>query len=681
MFDVLSQVEDSLAVKKISVVEFAESDEYCDKPLYPRQRVLLKLMFLEELTGEEEDILNYWIAGGRGGTEIEICPDVRERVQWLRDAGYKHFRQVNLVGGRRSSKGFVTGVAMAKIMFDTLQLQDPGRFYGIDPQKNIMFSCIAGSEEQAREYQFSDLTNTIEHCKAFDKFLVKSLETELRVATQTDLLSQSKAKARGNKIQKDIARLRAKALASNAGTIRGSATMAVCIDEMAFMMDGLSKASADVVYQAIEPSLSQFGRDAMMFCNSSPYTKLGKFFEQYELGMKPLEKDGNPRTLTFRYPSWALFEGYQKDPKKRFRKAMMVSADWNVDDKDEQGNDLWSEDDKALILQEKSNEQSNPEAYKVERRAQFAEVTDAFLNPVHVDNMFAGTIVGYDERQEPIYEPLETNWGDGIRNIYRYKAHLDPSSTTAGFGFALGHLEEFVLPSGKTQQHVVFDIIKRWNPRNFRGGAIEWNYVLNEVMGYIRLFRPYELTLDQYQSHEPIQTLNIRLREEGLNTRVYEKTATPELNWRRAETFKTALYHGMVHAPYDTDDIKYGALELKFLQQQNTASKYPRIDHPTVGDVKTKDIADCIMDVTASLLGNLINDQLQGDLANNMILPGAPGGYRIGGGDDITARSRATPDAVKAVMGKRKGEQVIGTAAMNRQKFGMSTGRRRSRGR
>src|SRR4051812_33605479 len=121
-FDLLDQVESSLAVSRISIDEFSESDNFCNKPLYPRQRVLLKLLFLEELTGAEEDVLTYWIKGGRNGSEISISPNIRERVDYLRERGYSHFREVVLVGGRRSSKGFCTGMALGKLMWDTLQL-------------------------------------------------------------------------------------------------------------------------------------------------------------------------------------------------------------------------------------------------------------------------------------------------------------------------------------------------------------------------------------------------------------------------------------------------------------------------------------------------------------------------------------------------------------------------------
>lgn len=859
-FSVLDQIESSLAVKRVGIQEFAESAEYCDKPLYPRQLVLLKLIFLEEMEGWEEDVLTYWLNGARGGNEIEISPDVRERRAWLRENGYKHFREPVLVGGRRSSKGFVTGIAMGKVMFDTLQLQDPGRYYGIDPTKNIMFSCIAGSEEQAKEYQFADFSGTIDSCKSFDRHVVKSLETEIRVATETDLRLAMQAKARGNKTQKDIARIRGKALASNAGTLRGSATIAACIDEMAHMLEGISKASASTVYEALEPSLDQFRQDGILFCNppeapiwmadlsftpigkvqvgdkiigwdaiegkkhkelvqtvvtgiqrrkapivkvtmesgrtfrctadhrwltlstggkkgyykqggewfvapqvgkklvrvidptrplhkdqmldaswlggiwdgegyaargkavticqshehnplicdrienvltdlgvewvyhritnklgtagayhilggkqgatdfanwtrptqihklqgkvltgrwriedrivsveedgygevvalttatgnyivngyaskncnSSPYTEVGKFHEKYREGLVPMAEEGNPRVLTFRFPSWALYEGFQgyrtKWAGRGFDSMPTASADWNIDDKAEDGTDLWPEKVKQSILLAKASEAAKPDVYKVERRSQFAVVTDAFLNPAMVERMYAGVPVGYDEEQRPIYEPINTNWGEGVRNIYRYKGHLDPSSTTAGFGFAIGHLENFVSPNGEEEPHVVFDIIKRWKPQDFKGGAIHWDTVMSEVMTYIELFRPYELTLDQYNSAEPIQKLNKELRERNLEgIRIYEKTATPEVNWKRADVYKTALYQGFVHAPNDTVDTAYSALELKFLQEHRMNSKWSRIDHPSVGEVKTKDMADCYDDQTEVLTEN-----------------------------------------------------------------------------
>lgn len=918
--DLLDQVEQALSPTKVGVVEFAESSAYCNKKLYPRQAVLLKLIFLEELTDAEEDVLNYWIAGGRNGTEITISPNIRERTEYLRENGYSHFREVDLVGGRRSSKGFVTGIAMAKVMWDCLQLQDPGEHYGIDPEKDIYFSCVAGSEQQAKEFQYADLSSTVETCKAFDPYIVKSLETEIRVATSTDLRKIAQAKVKGNRIQKDIARLRGKALAANAGTLRGSATMAIAIDEMAHMIPGESKAAADKVYEAADPSLDQFGLDGLMFCNppeapiwmsdlsfkpigdvkvgdsvvgwkipeeqskkggegikvgrtlcesvvtnvmtresplvkvtmksgrsfrctpdhlwltasyggkkgyyrqnqewyanpqvgrkivqvidptpelnedlkldaawlggmfdgeghanidqalsigqaegynedvcaqienvlealgiewsrtseryslkggrqmvvdfanwtnpvrrhqlirkalsrrwrtvdeivsvepdgfgevialttstgnyvangyaskncnSSPYTKVGMFFERYEASLRPydpsrpidegdldldvpdLHPNGNPRTMTFQYPSWALFEGYQTS-KHRFKRAITVSPDWDPDEKLSNGELLWSSEDIKAIYQARSKEKDNPEAYKVERRGKFAEVTDAFLEPGRVDQMFEGvpTEIVYEATNPSIpiivRQPLPTNTGLGAINLYRYKIHVDPSSTTAGFGFALGHTERIENSKQEMEEHVVFDIIKRWQPKNFPGQVIKWEPILKELVNFAEMFRPFEITFDQHQSAEPIQDLQERLRDMNISTRVYEKVATNEINWKRWEVFKTALYQGLVHGPFDTEDNQWASQELKFLQQHNTGGKYPRVDRQEIGPVQTKDMADCIAEITYTLIGNMMSNRLRDRLSGSALAGGSPGGYRLGG---TLPKGGAGPENIEA---------------------------------
>jgi len=152
------QVLRAFDTTKVSIVEFAESDQFCNKPLYPRQKVLLKTMFLEELEGWEEDILNGWLAPDG---EIIISPMVRQQTEWLRENGYQNFPEVQLVGGRRSSKGYVTSLAVGKKMFDTWKLGDPGRYYSIDPDKEIYFMCLATALTQAKAYQYADLVSVI----------------------------------------------------------------------------------------------------------------------------------------------------------------------------------------------------------------------------------------------------------------------------------------------------------------------------------------------------------------------------------------------------------------------------------------------------------------------------------------------------------------------------------------
>lgn len=709
-FDLLDQVEASLAPTRVSIDEFAEDPKFCDKPLYPRQRLLLKLIFLEELTGKEEDILDSWIAGGRNGNEIIISPDIRDRRYWLLENGYTHFREVDLVGGRRASKGFITGISLAKVMFETMRLEDPGDYYGIDSDKDIYFSCVAGSEDQAKKFQYADFASTVESCKAFEPYLQRSLETEFRVATAADLKKAAQMRARQSKLAKDIARLRGNALAANAGTLRGSATMALAIDEMAHMIPGESKASADEVYKAAVPSLDQFGIDSMIFCNSSPYTKIGMFYERVKEAMKPFNQfeeespdstNGNPRLMAFQYPSWALFDEYHENDSKyrsglRFHSAIMASPDWDPHEKLPNGKDKWSSKDKAAIATARKEEAANPDTYKVERRGKFAEITDAYLNPDMVDRMYAGIPDGFEEELDINGEvipklkltPISTNYGAGAHNYYRYKAHLDPSSTTAGFGFALGHTEEFADYDGMVYQHVVFDIIKRWDPKTFPGQVIKWEPILQELVEWCDIFRPFELTMDQHQSMEPIQDLQERLNKKNINTRVYMKYKTNEDNWKDAETFKTALYQGLVHAPSDgpplpphnIPDTVLSALELKFLQEKPSGGRYPRIDKQDSGPIQTKDMADCIMDITNTLIGNQMVNRNRDRLANSVMALGAQGGFGIGKSGGQINSSSLPESAQEVYRSMRVGEQSRAARVPWNTNPGSRSGRGRGRG-
>jgi hypothetical protein len=234
------------------------------------------------------------------GSEIELSPDVLGRMQTLRDQGFKHFREIVLVGGRRCSKGFVTGLSLAKKMYDTLQLQDPGRHYGIDVDKEICFSCVAASLDQAKDTQYADFSSMVNSCFAMQRYIHKVQHLEFSVATESDLRKLESWKRQKRVVERDISKLRGKALPANARTIRGSATMALVFDEFAHFQQGESDQADSQVYAAAKPSLAQFGRDALIFCNSSPYSKVGTFFERYETGMATDNgAPENPEVLTY----------------------------------------------------------------------------------------------------------------------------------------------------------------------------------------------------------------------------------------------------------------------------------------------------------------------------------------------------------------------------------------------
>lgn len=657
--DLLGQLEANFNRRKVGITEFAESKEFCGRILYPRQRLLLKLFFLEELTEQEERILDLWIAGGRNGNEIEICPNIRERIQWCKDNGYQHFREVVLVGGRRCSKGFITGLSIGKKIYDTLQLQDPNAHYGIDADKEIYFSVIAAAQDQAKDQQYADVSGMVNSCMAMQSYINKMQELEFSLFTEADLRKMASWKRQGRKVMRDTATIRGKALPANSRTIRGSATMVFAFDEFAHFMQGDSDQSDSEVYAAAIPALAQFGTAGMIFCNSSPYSKVGKFYERYEVSMET--ENGNamsPMTLGIRLPSWALFDGWWEDPLYVGpKKCVTVSPEWDLDLRTEDGDYFYTNEDRQAIVQMREDERQDPEKFKVERRGHFAEVIDSYLDAAKVDRMFEGVPIQNKNEDEVTYRPLKINRTSSTY-MHTYYAHLDPSSTTAGFGFALGHTEIIEI-DGRSEPHVVFDIIQRWNPADFENSTIDWEPILEEIMHVCSIFRPEQLTMDQHQSSWPISFLRKQLRNKGIDTRVFEKTATSAGNWNRAEVFKTAINRNLIHAPNDTSDCQYAALELKFLQEIKSA-RIPRVEKQDVGPVQTKDIADAMMEVVEACIGNVMSNEIRGNLAEGMAM-GSPGGYAMGG------RETATPNEIANFYGGRRGEQRF-TGGMGRDR-------------
>jgi hypothetical protein len=616
----------------LSIIDFAQHRLQQDSTA---PATLLKLFFLEELDDEEMRILEFWQNGGRNGTEIELGPDVLGRVQTLREQGFKHFREIVLVGGRRCSKGFITGLSLAKKMYDTLQLQDPGRHYGIDVDKEICFSCVAASLDQAKDTQYADFSSMVNSCFAMQRYIKKVQHLEFSVATESDLRKLESWKRQKRTVERDISKLRGKALPANARTIRGTATMAFVFDEFAHFQQGDSDQSDKEVYSAAKPSLDQFGRDAMLFCNSSPFSKVGTFFERYETGMSTTNGTPEyPEVLTLRFPSWSLFEGWWEDPMYRGpRKCITVSPDWDTSERHADGSYKYSEEDRANVHLARQEEASDPVKYKVERRGQFAEVVDAYLIPEMIDRMFEGRPVEWDEEAGNWrFERYRPNF-DFTTYQNRYYAHLDPSSTTAGFGFSLGHTEVFEV-NNQPEQHVVFDIIKRWDPKEFPGGAIDWDPILEWLVRISDMFRPVQISFDQFNTDYPITWLNREFRKRRIETRVFKKVPTAQTNWDRAEVFRTALYRNFIHAPhtsYDAD-IKRASDELKYLQEIKTG-RIPRVEKQDTGPVQTKDIADCMMEVVEATIGDLMATQVRQDLGTQPVRFGAPGGYPIGGQD------------------------------------------------
>ncbi len=466
--NLLEQFSGSLVKDYVDVIEFAESPKYLGRKLYPRQKTLLKIIHLMELDEYDRSVIKEW----EESDEIEVCPQLEDRFKYLKDNGYSHFRTIQLVGGRRSSKGFLTGICIAYKLYLMAQVEDMAAEFNLPEGKEIYFNIVADSLDQAIAHQFSDAADAVLDTKPLHqrKLVSKVLAQSISVNTPGDLRRSAMFRASGVRVDKDMASLVVKANGTNSKTIRGSASIMFIFDEMAHLVAGDSRMSDMELWKAAIPSVNQFREHGMIFANSSPYTKTGKFFELYGNAFEiENEKPVYPDHFLLQFPSWELYKDWQE-----FGNEMPV---------------VMHPDDDPITARE---EKSDPDSFRVEFRAQFAEVVDSFLRPELVDQMF-----------DPVFNTIALGYAPrptaGAAAYTTYKGHGDPASVGANFGIALGHIEEVINPdTGIFEQHVVFDLIDAFYPDDFENNTIDWLEVVPEVTRIINSYRPFEFTFDQF---------------------------------------------------------------------------------------------------------------------------------------------------------------------------------------
>lgn len=434
-------------------------------------------------------------------------------------------------------------------------------------------------------------------------------------------------------------------------------------DEMAHMITGTGgNRSSEEVYEAYQPSLDQFGKDALTYIPSSPFSKVGRFFELYtsgsvllrefsggkELlriqGSEELQEDpeetfaqltADPTMLVIQLPSWELYRDWE-----RGKQLVGISFKKPVQ---------WSPvGDRPENLAMARLKQRNPVKFKVEREAQFAEVLDAYLNSEKVDAMFAPFWAGSER------------WPDGrvlsqtTRGIsaFKYQGHADPSKSNANFAVAVAHLEQSPIPdivirNGQEHKiywpHVIIDYMNVWKPEDYEDHTVNYVEIGERLMELPQWFPTMSMfSYDQFNSAGFIANMK---RQYSPRLTIKEETFTVQSTQNMFEGFKSALNLGWVHAY--KDDL-YGSreeraegmgqslleLECKFLSEKNG-----KVVKQEAGPVTTKDLFDCVATVTVRLLKDSLDRWYKEVLGRDPLVFGSEGGHPKSGpaGDHLSS--------------------------------------------
>lgn len=329
------------------ISEFAVSDKYCGLTLYPRQHTLLKLVFLEteNMTQYDLDVIEEWRANFTRARDVfGVQPDIWERVEYLKRRGYRRFPHIQFVLGRRASKGYLGAIIITEMISYLISLDNPQAHYGIMEGKDVFCNIGATSQTQAQRHQFADVRNVVEHCAWLQPYIAETKDHQLRLRTPADLRNIATLKAQELDIEHTIATLWVVALSASSVAGRGATSYVNAFDEFAFLVSGSgSVKSSEEIYEDWQPSLGQFKKDALTFVPSSPFTKVGKFFELYQHGrvlmsnyrddaglseeaqselrnlqmrkdLDEVELGAEPGMLIFQGASWDLYKDWERGP-------------------------------------------------------------------------------------------------------------------------------------------------------------------------------------------------------------------------------------------------------------------------------------------------------------------------------------------------------------------------------
>lgn len=246
----------------------------------------------------------------------------------------------------------------------------------------------------------------------------------------------------------------------------------------------------------------------------------------------------------------------------------------------------------------------------ISHNSKWATVMDAYFPEAHVRRMF-DPWTQFPAEEEPQRLSMKQKGSPTID----YVGHADPGKTGSNFGFAIGHK---VFVPGQSLPHVVFDVIKAWQPQDFDNGEMDYEIIEAEMKEYVDNFMPTQLTFDQWNSIGFIQRIGAHSRKNNYKvTRTFERTATGPINWKTAETMKVALSLNLIHCPI------YDLLELECLFLRKLPGD--KVDHPDSGPVTTKDVYDAVSIVIHELIGADVAAYLGEELSSLKAVTGLPG--------------------------------------------------------
>jgi len=439
--------------------------------LWPMQKIVLKLFYRGTRANEHLQLTD---------EEIEILEDIykNEELDYIEEHGgfkqvidkYKRWNRHNtllLIMGRRSSKTLMVSIIAAYEAYLLLELPEgnPHKYYNLSPDKPIAILNVAVSEQQAYDPLFKEIKSRLARSPYFaDKINQdKITQNTMFLLTESDKKENARRIAEGINIPIEGS-IVLKSGHSNSASLRGQAAICILFDEFAHFMSSSGKQSGDEVYNALVPSVKQFGLDGKVVLLSDPRGKEGMFWRLFEMSQQIEVLDNkeksylNEEILGVQLPTWRM------NPGKHLSKSEL----------------------------ERTEKPKNPQAFFTSWAARFVgEAGEKFFPEdkirENIDFAHIDPIVGNPQ--------------------HSYYIHLDPATTSHNYALAMVHVVHLTSQHGEMRKKVIVDIVKYWRPT--KEGPVNITVVENTIRQLCSRFRVEQVSFDSFQSAQTIQRLTI----------------------------------------------------------------------------------------------------------------------------------------------------------------------------
>lgn len=291
-----------------------------------------------------------------------------------------------------------------------------------------------------------------------------------------------------------------KVLPNTAEGVRGYPAPVVILDEAAHYNSGNDKKrTGEQLFQGIEPAIAQFGSTGRLLMISTPWSKQGIFYENYQKGIS----GNHPEIHSVNYPTWKV--------NPNISQTFLAAA-----------------------------KKRDPLLFEVEYGANFAVDFAAFFDA----DIVKGSVTAKEPRAP-------------IRGV-RYFLSLDPALSGDAYTACIAHLEKDVLVVDLFHDFVPSFFSSEKNKKVVDIAQVEW-WILDKHRSYP--FQ--KIVLDQYQSQATIQRLKRELGDSRVEEFTWTPKSKTEAYSYLKELFnnqKISLYeHEVAIAQLVNLQVYYGA--------------------------------------------------------------------------------------------------------------------------